>query len=80
MNEKHLIVIYDICLLAVCGVLAFFTTPWALLAMVFMAGWKEDTTVTVERDGATVEVTMNPDETSPAAIREAVRSAMEEVE
>lgn len=77
MDGKLLLIIYNIGLIAVCGTLAFFVTPWALLGLVFLAN--SDTRITVKKDGGRIDVRLSSahdidEDKVRAAVEEAFRN------
>lgn len=69
------VLIYDLVLVIVMAGLAYMVTPWALLGLLFLAGYSADEEVTVTTDGGTT-VTVTTEELSERDIRQTVSEAV----
>lgn len=68
-------------LVTIMSFLAWSVTPWAILGLLFLAGWKEGSTVTIEKNNTTVTVEIDPEsDLTQRDIRSTIHSAMEEIE
>lgn len=80
IRSMMVVLIIDLALVAVVGMLAYYTTPWALLGLVFLIGWKTDTEVRVIEGSTEVVVTLSDshdidERTLRSSIKQAVAEA-----